>query len=96
MISWLCGHLAQLINSLGLVFDILGAWFVAVEVVRQFQGRRYGNGEGWSSGNYVEVQSPQETSEYASYEIWKYSKMKWGLFFLTVGFLLQLASNWVR
>ena len=96
MISWLCAHLAQLTNSLGLVFDILGVWLVAVEVMHQFRGRRYGNGEGWSSGSYVEVQSPEETSEYANYEIWKYSKMKLGLFFLTAGFLLQLVSNWVR
>lgn len=81
---------SKTINSVGLVFDIWGAWFVAWEVVRHYKGEKYHKQETW---NQI-FNGPKETEAYKKYEQKKYCRMKIGLFFLSVGFLLQIASNW--
>ena len=30
-----------IINSIGLFLDIIGAWFIAIEVVYQYKGQKY-------------------------------------------------------
>ena len=82
--------ITKLINSIGPGFDILGAWFVAWEVVRQYQGKKYYPQITW---NEV-FAGPKETDEYKKYEKKKYTRMWIGLSFLTLGFSLQITSNW--
>jgi hypothetical protein len=40
----------KVINSVGLVFDMIGAGFVAWEVIKQYKGKKYSNRDnisGW-------------------------------------------------
>jgi hypothetical protein len=79
------------INTLGLVFDIVGAFFVSTEVIKQYHHNKYVPPITW-----IELLSPQKESE--EYKIWekdKYLRMRIGLYFLTGGFLLQILSNYV-
>jgi hypothetical protein len=84
--------LPKYINSIGLVFDIAGAWLVAWEVVRQYKGQQYGTGTVVSG---LFSTSPPKTNEYKKWERNKYIKMKIGLCLLTIGFLFQIGSNWI-
>ncbi len=81
----------KIINSAGLCFDIVGACFVAWEVVRQFEGREFRGGVDTRMGVTT---SPRKTQEFSEWELNKYRKMKLGLILLIIGFLLQMASNW--
>ena len=83
--------LSKIINSIGLIFDIAGASFVAWEVVKQFKGEQYGT----SIAVEVIALPPNKTPEYKQYELTKYRKMRFGLILLIIGFLLQVSSNWV-
>ena len=81
------------INSIGLFSDIIGAFFVSWEVVKQFRGNRFAEadiGKAPISGNYNLV---HESPEFQSFEKRKYTKMKTGLVFLVFGFSLQIISN---
>jgi hypothetical protein len=103
MISFLLAHLQASINTLGLLLDIAGAWLVAWEVVRQFHGAKTRVAGGVLRTDYlgsdgtpvVDGQRAEDTQEFVFWEQKKYKRMKIGLGFLTVGFLLQLVSNWV-
>ena len=81
----------QWISTFGLVLDIIGAWFVAWEVVRQFKGKMIPTpAESPLAG------STEPTPEYQEWEKRKYQRMKIGLFFLTAGFLLQILGVWLK
>ena len=54
--------ISKIINSTGLVLDILGAWLVAIEVVKQFRGCKYLEQRTW---NQIFV-GPKESEEYES------------------------------
>ncbi|HDY86992.1 MAG TPA: hypothetical protein ENH82_02620 [bacterium] len=81
----------KIVNSVGLFLDIIGAWFIAFEVVKQYKGQKF----------FVEAQTwddtfgkyPEELPEYTAWEKSKYIKMWIGLFLLTIGFSLQIYSN---
>lgn len=79
----------KLINSIGLLFDICGAWFVAWEVLFQYRGQKHCQQQTW---NEI-FAGPRETDGYKKYEKNKYLKMWIGLSCLTIGFLLQIISN---
>jgi len=86
-------NLYLIINSIGLVCDIIGAVFVSFEVVNQFKGNKFNKtdiGNAPISGDYDLV---HESPEYQSSEKSKYTKMKIGLVFLVFGFSLQILSN---
>jgi hypothetical protein len=85
-----------LVNSIGILLDIIGAWFVAWEVVREYKGKKHDVSTGVAMGNWVVGQDVKETNEFKKWELNKYSKMRIGLALLTLGFLLQLASNWIK
>ena len=98
--EFFCINLQAIVNTIGLLLDIAGAWFVAWEVINQYKGQKTKlstgvvvQAEGWS---VVAGQEAEDTDEFKKWEILKYWRMKVGLAFLTIGFLLQLASNWVR
>lgn len=99
----ICSNLQPIVNSVGLVLDIVGAGFVATEVVDQFNGNKFKVTPGIATTNYlgsdgtpvVVGQRAEETNEYKGWELKKYWRMKLGLTFLVLGFLFQLLSNWV-
>lgn len=103
MLTFLCENVQALTNSIGLLFDIAGAWLVGWEVVRQYRGQKVRVGAGVLRSDYlgsdgtpvVAGQHAENTEEYKTWELKKYLRMKLGLFFLTIGFLLQLVSNWL-
>lgn len=82
----------KLLNSIGLFMDIVGAFLVASEVVRKFHGIKLTVGQSWDTM----TDPPKETEEFKSWSERTFWIMKLGLFFLTVGFLLQIAANWTR
>lgn len=84
--------LPKYINSIGLLLDIAGAWFVAWEVVSQYQGDKFHKSPTWSEI----FDSPKETDPFKKYEKSKLLKMKIGLGCLTLGFALQIISNFLN
>lgn len=102
-LMFICNHLQPIINSLGLIFDIVGATLVASEVVYQFNGERFKATHEASKINSFrndELRNPviytppaNEAGEYTDWESRKYRKMKIGLGILIIGFVLQIASN---
>lgn len=83
--------LPKILNSVGLFFDIIGAFLVAWEVVRKFKGEQYDVLPLKMNGI---IPPPNKTEKYEKYESDKHVKMWIGLGFLTIGFLLQIGSNW--
>ena len=84
-------HTPAIVTSLGLVSDIAGAWLVAWEIVRQYHGRKYQGAKSWET-----ISTVTETGAFQAYEMTKYRRMKWGLGFLTCGFVLQLIGAWLH
>ena len=81
--------ISKIINSFGLIFDIVGACFVAWEVVRQNRHKQY-NTQMFDDIGTDLTKNP----EFEKWENDKYQKMKIGLGLLLIGFLLQMFSNW--
>ena len=77
---------------MGLIFDIIGAWLVACEVVVQYKGERFISPQTTVADMTDTSKLPEATEhpQYKLYEIEKYRKMKCGLAFLTIGFILQM------
>ena len=80
------------INTIGLIFDIVGAWFVAIEVVRKFRGEKYEI----DPTLYGADKPPWDSKEYKKWESSKFKFMWFGLICLTIGFGLQISSNYLR
>ena len=79
-----------ILNIIGLIFDMVGATFVAWEVARQFKGKKFHDIGQAQCSNLT--YSP-ETEEFQKYTKAKEIKMKIGLALLIIGFSLQIASN---
>ena len=103
MCSFLYNNIQAIVNSIGLLLDIAGAWFVAWEVIQKYEGKKIQVTGGVLRTDYigsngtpvVAGQITQETNEYKNWELKKYTRMKLGLIFLTMGFIFQLISNWI-
>ena len=82
----------QWITTAGLACDVLGAWLVAIEVVRVFRGpTTIAIGDtGTIDGGFIPAPNP----EYQKSERRRRYIMSRGLFFLTIGFLLQGLGTW--
>lgn len=92
--SWLTNNAAPLLNIFGIVCDIIGAFLVASEVVRQFHGKKYGGSAQMSFDSSVVINQPaQESEEYREWDVRKYRNMKFGLALLALGFTLQIIAN---
>lgn len=87
VLNFIYAHPAKVFNSAGLIFDIAGAWFVAWEVVNQYRGIKVN--VGWGA-------TGEDSEEYKQWEKKKLTKMSLGLGFLTIGFMLQIVSNFIR
>jgi hypothetical protein len=92
--AWLTMNAVPLLNIVGIVFDIVGAFFIASEVVRQFRGQKYKGSAGWTFDSSVTMTPPAtETEEYKAWDRRKYRRMKIGLALLVLGFGLQIVAN---
>ena len=79
-------HLPQTITTIGLCFDIVGAWLVAAEVYKTYDGPMVTSG--WDNiGN--------KDPGYLEYEKGKIKTMRYGLYALLLGFLLQIVGTWL-
>ncbi|MCK9389107.1 MAG: hypothetical protein M0Q22_12055 [Sulfuritalea sp.] len=97
MIEFPCQYIQQIINSIGLAFDIAGAIFVAHEVVAEFHGEKYEAGIGSGPiGGIPTNDPPVETGDFKRFEAARLLRMKIGLGCLIVGFCFQFASNWIK
>jgi hypothetical protein len=83
---------AQIITTIGIVFDIIGAILVANEVVRVFRGPTTIDIGG--SGNLDGMFIPKPNPEFEAHEEKKRIIMKWGLCLLIIGFLFQAIGTW--
>jgi len=94
---WVGANASSLLNIVGICCDIVGAILIASEVVNQFHGEKYKRGPAYPPGiGPVAPPPPRETEEYSAWDRAKFKYMKWGLFFLIVGFLLQIGANLVQ
>jgi len=81
----------QVLNSIGLGFDIYGSWLVLYEVVKRFKGNELLRTPTICGSS----PAPEKTPEFKSWEDKRYRKMKLGLYILTLGFICQIISNWI-
>lgn len=79
----------KVVNTLGLICDIIGASFVASEVISQFKGKQFNP----TPTVIDESPPPEKTEQFKEWEIKKYSHMKKGLLFLILGFYLQILAT---
>lgn len=94
MLHWICLNIVPLSNMLGISMDMVGAYFVAYEVVRKFQGEKYEASIGSSPiGSVPTNDPPTEAEPFRLFESRRFRNMKIGLFFLTFGFILQFLAN---
>lgn len=75
-----------IVNIIGLIFDIIGAWLVASEVVSQYKGTL-------TKPIGLDNNGTEKHPEFEKWEFKKYYKMKLGLGCLIIGFLLQIIAN---
>jgi hypothetical protein len=86
-----------LLNIAGIFCDIIGAAFVANDLVRQFRGEKHMPGPAYPpSIGPVSPPPPKETQDFKAWDLTKYRNMKIGLMVLVVGFLFQIAANIVQ
>jgi len=84
---------SQIISTLGLALDIIGAWLVASEIVSQYKGKNpFRTMPNILNG---EIPPPEKSNGFMSWEIITKRKMKIGLALLTIGFILQAIGLWL-
>ena len=81
----------KIIISTGLIMDMVGAVFVAIEAVRKFKGTMFVLGQDWTTMS----DPPKKTEEYRLWDQSHTRIMRVGLLLLLFGFLLQIFGNWV-
>lgn len=79
------------LNSIGLIFDMLGAILIGYEIWSPFKDKKYRDDVTLDETN----EPVRETNIFSNWESRKYKLMFAGLCLLVVGFLLQLASNFM-
>ena len=81
---------SQIFGTIGLVFDILGAILVAIDVIRGYEGDKI------IQGSQTDTTPPKEPQSYASYKKQTRILMIIGLFLLAIGFALQACALWMN
>lgn len=99
MVKWLLMHASELIVSLGLVMDVIGAWILAGDIIAEYKGSRYEHEQGSDFVNgisrAVDGAPPEETQQYKEWVITLRGFRKRGLYWLTGGFFTQLVAAWL-
>lgn len=83
---------SKLISTIGLVFDIIGAWLIGIEIYYQFKKTKF---EVQSNKLNGDIPPPKQSDDYTKYELTKYKFMLIGLILLTIGFGFQIVSNYL-
>jgi hypothetical protein len=97
MLTWFCSNAIPLTNMLGIALDIAGAYLVAYEVVRRFEGEKYESAIGSGPIDGVPtIDAPTETKAFQQFESRRFRRMQLGLILLTIGFALQFIANAVQ
>jgi hypothetical protein len=90
MIQFIVDYHKQIITTSGLLFDIIGAILVAIEVVDKFKGQEYIDpGDQYLSGPAIKMDA------FLKWEKRKFFIMSVGLVLLVIGFILQIVSAWL-
>lgn len=76
------------LSSIGLVFDVVGVWIVAIDVVRPYKSNKY-------TGHKMFLGVTPAARESSQCIRWRNVRLWLGLLLLTVGFGLQIAANHV-
>ena len=95
LINFFLNNISKIINSLGLIFDIVGAWLIAWEIYNKFLDKKYKGGDGGVICCGLEP-GTYETEGYKNWEILRNKRMRFGLIILTLGFIFQILSNWLK
>jgi hypothetical protein len=84
---------AKVVGTIGLVFDIVGAVLVAIEVVKVYRGPISGG-----NGSWKEVGVGKQTPEYEQFEKEKRKLWPIGLACIVFGFILQIVAValWIK
>lgn len=92
---------AKLLSSAGLMLDIVGAWILAMDLIKVFSGPRYEHErernvfvEGIRT--HLDESDLKETPEYQDWRRTLGKVRVRGLVIMSIGFVLQLLSNWVE
>jgi hypothetical protein len=80
------------VNSIGLLFELIGAWFIVWEVFNQYTGTLFGRPKYFDTSDPY---PPTTSQRYRDWEKQKYNKIKIGLCCLTLGFVMQIIANWI-
>jgi hypothetical protein len=94
---------AQIINTIGISLTMIGAILIAVDVTRQYKGKKFGVSAGVSRTDYlgsdgtpvVVGQNAYETKEYKQWQRTYYILMFSGLLGLLLGGVFQIIACWI-
>jgi len=81
----------KIFGTVGLFFDIIGAFLVAIEVVKVYRGSLT---RGILNDTWADSSKP--APEYVQFEKQKHRWMKAGLIFLVSGFIMQIIAIWIK
>lgn len=83
----------QLVNTAGLLFDLIGAGFLAYEIVKvnRYEPTIDAGDAGALNGGTRLIKNPL----YEESEKRKLRYMRIGMFFFVAGFLLQMFATWI-
>lgn len=88
----------KLVNSIGLVFDLIGALLIGFEFFKKYKDDRFRPDAGMAvdpDRGLVQQSEVQPTDEYKAWESRREKVAIVGLTFLCTGFALQILANWV-
>jgi hypothetical protein len=92
-----------LVNSIGVFVTIVGAILIAVDVTRQYRGKKFEVSVGVARTDYagsdgtpvVSGQNATETPEYKAWQKTNHRLMFWGLVSILIGGVLQIVASWL-
>lgn len=95
--------LSQIINTAGIILTMTGAIFIAVDVTRQFKGKKFNVSASVSVTNYfgsqgtpiVAGQKAYETEEFKKWQKTNFYLMLIGLLLLLIGGVFQIIACWL-
>jgi hypothetical protein len=93
----------QIINTIGLIITMIGAIFIAVDVTRQYKGKKFIVSVGVPRKDYmgydgtpiISGQSANETEEYKKWVKINYRLMLFGLIGILLGSIFQIIACWM-
>ena len=85
-------NLGPIVTTFGLILDIAGAFLIANELFNKISPDKQLRGVDWTWDGSSKL---EDTDEGKLWSQGHYTKMKWGLILLTIGFALQAVGAWV-